>query len=184
MRRFLALISAFVLVAALAGSSLAAAPTAKVNHFVGNFDMLAQDGSGRLVGHVVANFTEPSYSQMVPGTLDVYWAPYDVASPPFPFMTLEYPPIKESHAQLLESSFDIRSNPAGFHVINAGAHGYLCDYTAPWHAGCRPFWVIFVQVVEKTAPNVAMWSVDQVKWSFFDIGKGAFDTTFTGDTGS
>jgi hypothetical protein len=185
MRRFLALISALVLVAALAGSSLAAAPVAKVNHFVGNFDMLAQDGSGRVVGHVVAKFKEPSYSQMVPGTLDVYWAPYDVASPPFPFMTtLLWPPVKESHAQLLESGFDTVYNPAGFHVVNAGTHGYLCDYTAPWNAGCRQFWVIFVQIVEKTGPNVAMWSVDQVNWYFFDVGKGAFDITFAGDTGS
>jgi len=183
MRRLVALLSAVVLVASLASVSLAAGPTERVNRFVGNFDMLAQDGSGRVVGHVVANFTEPSDSKMVPGTLDVYWAPYE-GNPPFPFMTLDYPPIKESHAQLLGSHFDTKYNPAGFHVINAGTDGYLCDYTAPWNAGCRQFWVLFVHVVEKTAPNVAMWSVDQVTWYFFDIGKGAFDVTFAGDTGN
>ena len=42
--------------------------------------------------------------------------------------------------------------------------------------------MLFVQVVEKTAPNVAMWSVDQVNWYIFDIGKGAFEVTFMGDT--
>ena len=183
MRRVLALLAAIVLVASLGASTVSAAPRVpKVNHFAGDFDMTGTNGT--VIAHVTVDFKEPTTKQMVPGTLDIVWAPYDTANPPFPFLPLNWPPVKESHAQLLGSHFDTAYNPAGFHVVNAGTDGYLCDYTAPWNAGCRQFWVLFVQVVEKTAPDVAMWSVDQEHWYFFGVGKGGFHMTFAGNTGS
>ncbi len=185
MRRLLALLGAAALVASLAGSSVAAAPVAKVNHFVGNFDML--DDSGNVVGHIVANFKEPTYQQMVPGTLDVYWAPYDPASPPFPyFMDLEYPPVRESHAQLLSSGFNTYDDDIWGHVISAGVEGYLCDYTAPWNSGCRYFSVIF-QTTTLGPARVTNWSpgdgADPNRFTL-NVGKGAWDLTYAGPTGS
>lgn len=186
MRRLLALIAAAVLVASLAGSSAAAGPTQRVNHVVADFTML--DDQGNAVGTVVANFSEPSQSRVVPGTVDVYWAPYDVANPPFPFMALDWPPVRESHAQLLASGFNTEDGPQG-HVTVGGAQGYLCDYTAPWNAGCRPFWVQFR--VYADGSRIVSWGAaldvtgnpnDTGAW--FAVGPGSFVLTFAGPTGS
>jgi hypothetical protein len=185
MRRFVALLAAATLVATLAASSVVAAPpVAKVNHFVGNFDML--DASGHVVGHVVANFKEPTLAEMVPGTLDVYWAPYDPEHPPFPyFMDLRYPPVKESHAQLLSAWFDTYDDDIWGHVISAGTDGYLCDYTAPWNSGCRYFSVLF-QLTTLGPARVSNWSpgdgADPDRFTF-EVGRGAFDLTYAGPTG-
>jgi hypothetical protein len=187
MRRFVALLSAGVLVVSLAASSAAAAPpVARVNHFVGNFDMLSEQ-TGNYVGHIVASFTEPTPERLVPGTLDVYWAPYDPSSPPFPyFMDLSFAPVRESHAQLLSAGFNVYDDAIWGHVVSAGADGYLCDYTAPWNSGCRYFSVIF-QTTTLGPARVANWSPgDGANPDRFVLvaGKGAFDLTYAGPTGS
>ena len=187
MRRFVALFAVLVLVAGLSASSVTAATRpARVNHVVGNFDML--DSTGSPVGHIVVNFGEPTQKQVVPGTLDVHWMPYDTGNPPFPFMALDWPPVRESHAQLLAAWFNPEDGPAG-HVIVGGASGFLCDYTAPWNAGCRPFWVQFR--VYADGSRIVSWGAaldvtgqpnDHIV--DFKVGRGAFVLTYVGPTGS
>jgi hypothetical protein len=159
MRRMFALLVAVLLVASLAGSSVAAAPQhARVNHFVGNFDLL--DAGGKVVGHVVADFQEPTDQRLAPGSLDIYWNWYDPENPPssFPFMALDWPPVRESHAQLLGAWFYEQDLPAPFiHKFAAGTSGYLCDYTAPSNADCRPFSVEFQEYADPSNPNAAGW---------------------------
>jgi hypothetical protein len=190
MRRIVALLAAVVLVASLSVSSVAAGgPPAQVNRVVGNFDMV--DEQGNLVGHVVVNFQEPTTRQLVPGTLDVYWAPGAAqASPPFPFMALDWPPVKESHAQLLGSWFGDEIVPGFGHMISGGASGYLCDYTAPWNAGCRDFSVVFQDFDRRGVQDVIGWAVNPSSPGLYDytywykIGRGAFVVTYAGPTGS
>jgi len=133
MRRIMPVLASFALIAVLVAPTLAIGPTSRINKFVGDFDLLAGDV---VIGHIKVSFTEPSDRKLVPGTLDITWAP-DVASDAFPFMALEWGPVKESHAQLIGTSFGVEP---GYATI-AGTDGYLCDYTAPWNGGCRPFGV-------------------------------------------
>jgi hypothetical protein len=191
MRRFVALLSAVVLVASLASASLAAGPTERVNRFAGNFDMLDEQ-TGNYVGRIVVSFTEPTPQKLVPGTLDVYWAPYNPSDPPFPYFMdlslpgLPLPPVKESHAQLLSAWFDEYDDATWGHVVSAGADGYLCDYAAPWNSGCRYFSVIF-QTTTLGPARVANWSpgdgADPDRFVLV-VGKGAFALTYAGPTGS
>jgi hypothetical protein len=184
MRRLLAPLGAVVLVASLAGSSVAAAPVAKVDHFVGNFDML--DDSGHVVGHIVVNFKEPTSSRMVPGTLDVYWEPYDAGTPPFPYFMALGAPVRESHAQLISAWFDTYDDDTWGHVVTGGTDGYLCDYAGPWSGGCRYFSVLF-QTTTLGPERVSNWSLgdgaDPNRFTF-DVGTGAFVLTYAGPTGS
>jgi len=188
MRRIVALLAALALLASVGAASAAAGPrTTGVNHFVGNFDMT--DTNGTVIGHIHADFTEPTMTRMVPGTLDIVWEPYDVASPPFPFMPLDWPPVKESHAQLLAGSFGDEIDPNLGHGITAFTSGYLCDYTAPWNAGCREFAVIFQVFDNDGVPDRVGWGMEpdsagQYDWSYwYGRGKGSFVLTYAGPTG-
>jgi hypothetical protein len=187
MRRLLALIAAVVLVASLASSSLAAGPTDKVNRFVGNFRMLHPQ-TGEVVARVVVNFKEPTHAKMVPGTLDVYWTPGwgDPANAEFfPFMDLQWYPVRESHAQLIGGFF----GPDAGGIVG-GVSGFLCDYTVEWNADCRDFSAIFITSDDPALPNRVAWGFkpeggpdyDYRYW--FDVGKGAFSLTYAGPTGS
>jgi hypothetical protein len=183
MRRLVALLSAGVLVASLAGSSLAAGPTAKVNHLIADFTMLDQQGNA--VGRVVADFRESSWDRWVPGTLDVYWAPYAQDDPPFPFMTLLNWQVQRSHAQLTGAWFN--REESGTTV--AGAGWYLCDFANPWDTGCRKFWVQFR--VNPDGSKMVSWGIDADGTGqpndhivAFGAGRGVFVLTFSGDTGS
>lgn len=189
MRRMVALLGAMVLVASLASSSLAVGPPSRVNRFVGEFDMV--DAEGTVVGHVAANFGEPSDTALVPGRIDVTWEWYDPADPaPFPFMDLDWPPVRESHAQLLASWFMDEPGTEAGDVTIAGASGYLCDYTAPWNAGCRPFWVQF-QTHTIGPARYVLWGLgtgdagdpNSITAEFW-AGNGAFVLTYAGPTGS
>jgi hypothetical protein len=189
MRRVVALLAALALTASLVSASAAAGPTSRVNSFVGNFDLV--DLNGNLVGRVVATFGEPSASHLVPGSLDVTWAWYDPEGPaPFPFMDLDWPPVRESHAQLLGSWFMAESGTEAGDIVIAGASGYLCDYTAPWNAGCRPFWVQF-QTHTVGPAHYVLWGLgtqdagdpNSVTAEFLAEG-GAFVLTYSGPTGS
>ena len=184
MRRLVALLGSVVLVASLAGPSVAAAPVAKVNHFVGNFEML--DDSGNVVGHIVVNFKEPSDRQMVPGTLDVYWAPHDPSTPPFPYFMALGAPVRESHAQLMSAWFDTYDDDIWGHVVTAGTDGYLCDYAAPGSGGCRYFSVLF-QTTTLGPERITNWSpgdgADPNRFTL-NVGTGSFALTYAGPTGS
>jgi len=181
MRRIVALLAALVLLASVGASSVSAGQrTPRVNHFVGNFDMT--DTNGTVIGHVHADFKEPTLTRMVPGTLDIFWEPYDVANPPFPFMPLDWPPVKESHAQLLAAWFDGGDTDWAGYVVTAGTSGYLCDYTAPWNADCRPFVALFQTTTSGPAPHLVQFfpGDDGV---LFPAGRGSFVLTYAGPTG-
>jgi hypothetical protein len=186
MRRFVALLSAGILVVSLAGSSLAAGPVVKVDRVVGQFDMA--DNAGTLLGHVSVNFTNPSAAKLVPGTLDITWAPSAVnADPAFPFMVLRWPPVKESHAQLLASWFGDEMVPNQGRMTSGGASGYLCDYTAPWNSGCREFQVVFQHYDNPAWRDVTGWAVTKTNdlWDFggwYHAVNGKFVVTYAGPT--
>ncbi len=190
MRRVLAIFGAAALVLSVVSSSAAAGPTSRVNHFVGDFDML--DWQGNVVATVVADFTEPGQTRLVPGRVDVYWRWYDPASQPFafPFMPLDWPPVRESHGQLLGSWFMQDQSPDAGVVTIAGASGYLCDYTGPWNAGCRLFYVMF-QTHTVGTPHYVLWGIGTSDagdpngiQADFQAGAGAFALTYAGPTGS
>jgi hypothetical protein len=187
MRRFVALLAAVVLAASLSSSSLAAGPTERVNHVVADFTMLDQQGAA--VGRVVADFRESSWDRWVPGTLDVYWAPYDPANPPFPFMTLQNWQVLRSHAQLTGAWFNREVNGPNGNVTVGGAGWYLCDFANPWDTGCRMFWVQFR--VNDDGSRLVSWGVDLDGTGnpndhivAFGAGPGTFVLTFSGDSGS
>lgn len=189
MRRLMAILSALALVASLAGSAVASPAHERGNHFVGNFDMLHPQ-SGEVVARVVVNFKEPTYARMVPGTLDVYWAPGwgDPANAAFfPFVKLDWYPVRESHAQLIAGFFGPDPDVGG---LVAGLSGYLCDYALQWNADCRDFSAIFITSDDPGLPDRVAWGFkpaggpeyDYGYW--FDVGKGAFRLTDAGPTGS
>jgi hypothetical protein len=186
MRRFVALLSAGVLVVSFAGSSLAAGPVIKVDRVVGQFDMA--DNAGTLLGHVSVDFTMPSAAKLVPGKLDITWAPSAVnAYPAFPFMPLGGAPVKESHAQLLASWFGDETVPIQGHVTTGEASGYLCDYAAPWDSGCRYFEVVFLHYDDPAWRDVTGWADTETN-GLMDFGgwyhavNGKFVVTYAGPT--
>ena len=177
MRRLVAIVAAAALVASLAGSSLAAAPSYRVNRMVGNFDILTWDGT--LAGHVVVNYSEPTYEQYVPGRLDVTWVPGAL----FPY---EQPPYgaDESHAVLVAGWFG-PGTPSTF--IETGTMGSMCDYGAPWNAICHDFEVViqenpFGDGRNLIAFGVPDWEGNPAAW--YVVGRGSFALTYTGPTES
>jgi hypothetical protein len=137
MRRIVALAAAAMLVASLASTSLAAAPPT-ANRFVGDFDIVDFDLTTQL-GHVQANFTQPSSGKLVPGTVDITWIGGD---------------IRETHTQLVDTEFgemtwaDPYSPTGEFHAIFARATGSRCDYRGVGDATCEPFAMIFLQITD------------------------------------
>lgn len=177
MRRILTVLAALALAFASVCSSLAAAP-ATTDRFVGNFVMI--DDQGTPLGQVVANFSPPTSRHVVPGTLDVYWAPNTT----FPFPdSLPYGPARESHAQLISGFFG--PDVGG---IVAGTDGVMCDYSAPWNAECREFSVIFIKWPDGSR-GVA-WAMrapgdptpfDYIYW--YGVGAGQFTLVYATTTG-
>lgn len=189
MRRIGAVVAATLLIVLFAGTALATGPTRLVNSFVGNFDMV--DSNGHVVGHVVASFKEPSNGRLVPGSVDVTWADYDPANPPFRFMDFQGASVRESHAQLISAWFnqDLGTEWAG-DATNAGVSGYLCEYAGPWNAECRPFYVIFSTRTVGPSRGV-VWGIGTQDASDPNapqvelfVGPGAFALNYAGPTGS
>jgi hypothetical protein len=147
MRRLLAVSAALVMVVALASTSLAAAPTSKVDRFVGSFDLVKGAGwdgfPPTLVGgHVVVNFTATD-AKLVPGVLDVYMPSGNA--------------VRRSHAQLTSAAFseDNWTDPetgSRYDAIVAEARGSWCDYRGPQDVSCTPFIIVFQEI---TTPGVA-----------------------------
>lgn len=161
MRRVGALLAALALVASTASSGLAAT-AGRQNSFYGNFDLLEYYGT-TVVAHVVATVHEPTDTDLVPGSLDIYWKSGDV---------------RESHAQVIQAHFWENYDPAEGSQLGAFLHGYLCDYTAPQAGSCQPFAIVFVKSVNTAFPNHVgfelgdMTCCDTGPW--YDVGTGAF----------
>ncbi len=184
MRHLLAVSAALVMVVALASSSLAAAPTSKVNRFVGSFDLVkgtawAGGEPALLDGHVVVNFTATD-AKLVPGSLDVYM-PSGHA-------------VRQSRAQLTWAAFgdDSWTDVTGsYHAIEAWANGWWCDYRGPQDASCRPFIIVFQQITTPgvVEPNRVGVAFDTLVWpigpeaDWYMAGMhGAWALTYAGPT--
>jgi hypothetical protein len=177
MRRIVALLAAIVLVGSLAGSTLAEGPPYRVNHVVGNFDILDWDGS--LVGHVVIDYQEPNSQRWVPGSLDVTWVP----GARFPY---QQPPFgaKVSHTILVAAWFGPGAEPGG---VETGTTGSMCDFGAEWNATCHDFQVVIEQGADPHGQHLIAfgtpdWENTPQEW--YVIGQGAFVVTYAGETGS
>jgi hypothetical protein len=179
MRRLVALLSAGVLVASLAASSVSAAPAAPENSLVANFQAI-EGGTNKVIGRVTVQLFAPSERHLVPGFYDFYGVP-------------GYP-VRESHAQLgrVEFWYDpAAGNPGGyegppdFGANVAYAEGVMCDYAEPNVPNCHPIYLWFVDVLDPAGradyldtntytPTVGDW--DGTSWN---VGKGAFVLTYT-----
>ena len=182
MHRLVAFGSALVLVAALAGSSVAAQPTYRANHVIGNFDFLDWDGS--VVGHVVVNYGEPTYGQVIPGTMDVTW----LTNVRFPYAEPPYG-AKESHTVLGAGSFGpgwTGPGENGHEFIVSSATGSMCDFGAPWNYVCHDFgFVIEINPLGDGKNLVGFSSADwaSLPTQFYVVGPGALHLTYVGPTG-
>ena len=180
MRRLLALLAAGMLVGSVCASGVAAAPApsqARTNSFVGSFDMV-EGWSGRVAAHVVAQFKEPTFKQLVPGTLDIYWTPGTTADP-YEWTGAPFG-ARESHAQVLRAAFWQGDGQTASEV-----DGYLCDYELPNVASCHPFQMGFFQFDDRGIPTqVAFEGTDQwcCNGQWYDVGPGTFELTYVSDT--
>ncbi|HET8786432.1 MAG TPA: hypothetical protein VFM38_12410 [Candidatus Limnocylindrales bacterium] len=175
MRRIISFIGAVTLIGGIASATaLAAGPPQKADWFFGDFDLLAGD---TVIGHIHVTFTPPTEERIVPGTLDISWSP-DAPADAFPFMQLEWMPVRESHAQLISGYFGIEP---GYATI-AGTGGYLCDYGAPWTGDCRPFGVHFDRPLDGS-PNVMWWKVGDADEIMLGVGHGKFTLIYGYPTG-
>ena len=176
MRRMVALLAALVLTATLASAGSAAGPTSRVNHLVANFDILDWDGS--VVGHLVADYKEPTADRFVPGRLDVAW----VGGARLPY-GLPAEGIAESHTLLVWAGF----GPGTPGPVETGTNGTMCDYVAAGTATCHEFQVMFEQNYDGLGTNlvgfgVPDWENNPAEW--YKIGRGSFVITYAGPTGN
>jgi len=173
MRRLVALLSAGVLVASLAASSVSAAPAAPKNSLVANFQAI-EGGTNKVIGRVTVQLFEPSERQLVPGSYDFYGAP-------------GYP-VRESHAQLGYVAFwyDANAGGPGYGANVAYAEGVMCEYSAPNVPNCHPIYLWFVDVLSPAGradyldtnthnPGADPW--DGTSWN---VGRGSFVLKYNG----
>ena len=172
MRRFVALLSAGVLVASLAGSSAAAATSSK-NMFVGNFEVI-DFGTRAVIGRVTANLSEPTDAQLVAGTYDFTGAPgYQVLA---------------GHGQLAVGRFGYEPNakPGVSGANFAEGTGVECDYYGPNDALCREWLIQFLDYVVPGIPSqIDLATRDPISgewsgWTSYEVGRGSFVLTYTG----
>jgi len=169
MRRSLALLTAFVLIASLSASSVAAVTASEPSSFHGDFDMLDQ-GSGLAVGHIVVDLHEQTDARQSPGSLDVYWASGN--------------PIRKSHARLSGVSFGQEFLDPGWGAVrSAEATGTICD-TGTGRTSCAPFAVIFYETVDPAFTNYVGWSVHGSSTccggDWYQVGRGVFALSYLG----
>jgi len=176
MRRLVALLSAVVLVASLAGSAAATPAEPDSSSFVGNFEMINPDGTA--AGWANVEIRMPTEQRLVPGHYD--------------FRGVKGWPIREGHAVLGVAGFWYDStNQGGSNV--AYTEGVECLYTDPGAKYCHAFTGMFVDVLDPAAidwvefqgqdpsnpnhdPN------DPTTWEkfLFYLGKGAFELRCVG----
>jgi hypothetical protein len=176
MRRTVALLAAIALAASLTTPGLAAPTPAagQQNSFVGSFELVEQ-GTTNVVGHVVADFREPTRAQLVPGTVDIYWT----AGNPRSGLT-----ARESHAQILEAWFWDGTDSKPYQM--ARVVGTLCDYVTPQKGACDPFAMVFAKFPGATPAKMVGFSVTGsttcCDGAWFDVGKGSFVLNYVGPT--
>lgn len=146
---------------------------AGVNRFYGNFDLI-DSGTGAVVGHVIASFTEPSDQQLVPGSVAVTW---DADS---------HNGIRESHAQIIEAWFwDSVSVDNGYEQL-ARVVGVLCDYAAAQAGSCQSFAMAFANPAAPGAANAVGFSQPGstacCDGPWYTVGKGSFHLQYVTDT--
>ena len=178
MRRLVALLSAGVLVASLAASSVSAAPAAPKNSLVANFQAI-EGGTNKVIGRVTVQLFEPSEQRLVPGFYDFYGVP-------------GYP-VRESHAQLGKVDFwydEAAGNPGDWTGDDVGANvayaeGVICDYAEPNVPNCHPIYLWFVDVVglggraDYLDTNIVNPGANPWDGTSWNVGKGSFVLTYT-----
>lgn len=195
MRKLVALAAAVLLTASLASASVAAAPTSRVNRFVGNFDLVDWD-MHTPVAHVVANVGEVTEQNLVGGTVDIYWA----AGSPFwawdssPYFTDGRVP-RQSHVQVFKVQF-AQGDFDTYSTTDVWVSGYLCSYWGPppadwghFDAACQRVVIDFQQIndaftphrVGFSLPDDAYWGCCEGPW-YPATRDGSFVTTFVGPT--
>jgi hypothetical protein len=171
MRRVLALISAVVLVASLAGSAAATPAVPQSSSFVGNFEMINMN-DGTAAGWANVEIRVPTDQSLVPGSYDFRGAKGWL--------------IRESHAVLGVAGFwHDSTNQGGSNV--AYTEGVECLYTDPGAKYCHAFTGMFVDVLDPAAtdwvefqgqdPNDPSHDLnDPTTWDKFQffVGKGSF----------
>ena len=152
-------------------ASTARATTA-TSSFAGNFDLLDYGTPPRPVGHVAAQLGMPTFDQLVPGSLDITWAPNIADS------GLGWPPqgVRESHARILSTWF----SPGSDGFTHARAQGVLCDYIGPQDAACRGFQMDFAANDNPKLPDEVGFGPAETCCTgpFYVAGKGKFDLAY------
>lgn len=137
MRRMLALVSAIVLAATLAGSAAAAPAVAKSSSFVGNFAMSEMsDSPGPVVGWANVEIRAQTDQKIVPGSYD--------------FRGAKDYPIREAHAVLGLTEFWFDSGHGADSYV-AYTEGVECLFTNPYVQDCHAFSAMFVDVLDPAA---------------------------------
>jgi hypothetical protein len=170
MRRVLALVSAVVLVASLAGSAAATPAAPQSSSFVGNFEMITPDGTA--AGWANVEIRVATEQSLVPGHYD--------------FRGAKGSPIREGHAVLGVTGFWFDFGHGADSNV-AYTEGVECLYTDPGAKDCHAFTGMFVDVIDPAAtdwvefqtqdPNNASHDPnDPTTWDkfLFSVGKGSF----------
>ena len=162
MRRFVALLSAVLLVASVAGSAAATSVVPDSSSFVGNFEMLNPDGTS--AGWAKVQIQMPTEQRLVPGSYD--------------FVGANGNSIREGHAVLGIAGFWHDSIANGGSNV-AYTEGVECLYTDPGAKYCHAFTGMFVDVLDREAPDYVVFegqNPDTLAWDefFFYVGKGTF----------
>jgi len=170
MRRLVALLSAVVLVASLAGSAAATPEVRQVSSFVGNFEMLNPDGTA--AGWANVEIRVPTDQSLVPGSYD--------------FRGTKGWPIREGHAVLGSAGFWFDFGHGADSNV-AYTEGVECLYTDPGAKYCHAFTGMFVDVLDPAATDWVEFQGqdpnnpnhdpnDPTTWEkfFFYVGNGSF----------
>jgi hypothetical protein len=173
MRRFVALISAVLLVASFAGSAAATSAVPDSSSFVGHFQISdMSDPDGTAVGWADVEIRVPTDQRLVPGHFD--------------FVGAKGNSIRESHAVLGLAEFWFDSGH-GNDANVAYTEGVECLYTDPGTKFCHAFTAMFVDVLDPAStdwvefqgqdPNDPGQDPNNPEtWtkSWFYVGKGSF----------
>jgi hypothetical protein len=158
------------------GSAPAAATPASVSTFMGDVDLLAGSPSRR-VGHMVARFQVPTLDRPVPGSLDITWlAGSGTTGSGWPSAR-----VRESHAQLLQASFEKGADGR----VHALVRGLMCDYTGPQKASCHGFRMDLAGSARSGGPRTIGFgpSGSCCSGRSYIAGKGTFDIAFVAAPG-
>jgi hypothetical protein len=171
MRRLLALVSAVVLVASLAGSAAATPAQPRDSSFVGNFEMINPD-DGTAVGWATVEIRVATEKNLVPGFYDFHGA--------------KGFPIREGRAVLGHTGFWFDFGHAADSNV-AYTEGVECLYTDPGAKDCHAFTGMFVDVLDPAESDWVEFQTqdpfnashdpnDPTTWDKFQflVGKGAF----------